>query len=734
MTTVSTHRSPTPQAARSAPSAGNPQLGLATIDPIKLMRQYAPVLVASVVLGAVLGAAAFFVLQKVRPSWSSSAVFQCVNPVYNIREYEPGTQGRDEFQRFIGTQAQLMTAEKILQAAVETSDVRKSMWGQQFLVGGNYQPRTAVRELKKIVGARVIPETELIRLSASWRDPKVAQILVLSVMQAFEQDLEKTTKESTGDRREVLSAELMQIQERTRAQQDRRTVLIGTGKVDDLRSNMQAVAMEVQALTQERVTIANDRSTAETLINQYASFQNEDKAVNFPDRFREEAGADMNVRQMEAEISNLTAELNALRLKGLLDNHEQVISFKNLLETKKRERAAKFDEALANLFKTAVDKANTGLESTTARLREIDAALAIAETKRIELTKTLEELEGIDRNLDILREKESITEQAITNFNALGNDKIGKRVRVIGYPEIPDTMSFPRIFMMVPLGVFLIGGLTAGLIVLREVLDQRVKGPSDVGLIPRLRILGVIPSASEDPARPANVATAFRDSPTGVVTESFRQVRGVIAKRMDQAEHKSLLVIAGMPESGATSVITNIAMGYAAAEKNVLIIDANFRRPMVHKVFGLPDGPGLGDVLAGNAGVEDSIQPTAVRGLSVMAAGSPSSRGLPERLATTAMGKLVAEMSSKFDLVLIDAAPAIVSGDGLSLASRVDAVAMVVRAGAEKRGLVARLHQQFSDSRAEFLGVIVNAVRSSAGGYFKRNIKATHEYQKNQVS
>ncbi|HYE01683.1 MAG TPA: hypothetical protein VD963_00470, partial [Phycisphaerales bacterium] len=101
-----------------------------------------------------------------------------------------------------------------------------------------------------------------------------------------------------------------------------------------------------------------------------------------------------------------------------------------------------------------------------------------------------------------------------------------------------------------------------------------------------------------------------------------------------------------------------------------------------------------------------------------------------ERLSTSAMGSVLGELKSKFDLVILDVAPAIVSGDGLVLATRCDAVALVVRAGSEKRGLVARLMAQFGDSRAELLGVILSAVRSSAGGYFKRNIRATHEYQK----
>jgi Mrp family chromosome partitioning ATPase len=94
------------------------------------------------------------------------------------------------------------------------------------------------------------------------------------------------------------------------------------------------------------------------------------------------------------------------------------------------------------------------------------------------------------------------------------------------------------------------------------------------------------------------------------------------------------------------------------------------------------------------------------------------------------MTALLAEAKSRYDLVLIDTAPAIVAGDGLALAQRCDASLLVVRAMGEKRGLVARVRNELSETRGEFLGVLVNAVRASPGGYLKGNLRAAQEYQK----
>jgi Mrp family chromosome partitioning ATPase len=122
------------------------------------------------------------------------------------------------------------------------------------------------------------------------------------------------------------------------------------------------------------------------------------------------------------------------------------------------------------------------------------------------------------------------------------------------------------------------------------------------------------------------------------------------------------------------------------------------------------------------------VQATSTPGLDLLGAGSKEQRVF-ERLATEAMGELLTKVRMMYDIVLIDVAPAIVAGDGVSLAHRCDSSILVVKAMSEKRGMVARIKNDLTDARSEFLGVIVNAVKSATGGYMKGNIKAAHEYQ-----
>ena len=91
----------------------------------------------------------------------------------------------------------------------------------------------------------------------------------------------------------------------------------------------------------------------------------------------------------------------------------------------------------------------------------------------------------------------------------------------------------------------------------------------------------------------------------------------------------------------------------------------------------------------------------------------------------------MAELRGRYDLTIYDAPPAVVAGESMVLANEVDATMLVVRAHQEKRGLVARLINQFDDARCHFMGVLLNRPRGTAGGYFKKNFATMAEYAEN---
>ena len=159
----------------------------------------------------------------------------------------------------------------------------------------------------------------------------------------------------------------------------------------------------------------------------------------------------------------------------------------------------------------------------------------------------------------------------------------------------------------------------------------------------------------------------------------------------------------------------------------MVVIDANFRRPRLEQSFGMEPAPrGLGDALASDAPI-DSVVETTADSVDIIGAGSEINRVF-ERLNTGMMDDLLATLKRRYDVVLIDGPPGVVSGDALVLASKCDSTALVVRAGSEERGLIGRLINQLRQMEASFIGVIFNRPRHTAGGYFKKNFRTMASY------
>ena len=210
--------------------------------------------------------------------------------------------------------------------------------------------------------------------------------------------------------------------------------------------------------------------------------------------------------------------------------------------------------------------------------------------------------------------------------------------------------------------------------------------------------------------------------------ESFRQLRTSLLKYLHQKDATTVVIFGGNPGSGASTVIANLASSIALCEKRVLVIDANFRRPSLHRIFGVDEqAPGLGSLLADTCTFDEAVQATDSHGLHMLTAGPEESR-VAERLMTPQMQRILEQVRERYDVVLIDVPPAIVSSDAMTLLGIADCAALVARAYGEKRGLIARIRNQVEETHTDFAGVIVNAVRSSAGGYFKKNYRTTHDY------
>ncbi len=733
-------RSPGLPMTRGAAAPHHPPSGAgapATVDPVRLLKQYKFPLAVSMLVGLMVGAGAHFVLKRVAPQYRSTVTYQALPPLTDLKTQVASGTDQQELDRYMLTQSRIMVSDRVLREAVRDASLKTQgvLWIRPFLMdNGQVDPSLASRELKEIVSARSITGTNLIELGVTARDPKDAALLVNALHEAYWRDLELQSGASTGERRNALNKSLTEIRGEITRLEQQRTKILKENNVDNTSMGNSMHRRQLEILTPQIVELDKDKESITKLMESMESQLKSETGPVFDNDMRDEAEHDSLVTSIRSDISSLTTTRATKLGNGLGPNHPVIKELDNLQAAKEAELQAKRTEALNKIFSAKLDRLRQRVESIIAQRKELQSQADAALLREKDLVLAMETYEIYGSQLVGLREKENDTRAALetiqTQSDLRSTERID-RVRRLEPGRIPDDVAFPKLPMMLAAGFVIVVGLTGAAIVLREVLDQRIKGPSDIALIPRMRLLGVVPTTIDDPSKPATAETAFKDCASGAVAESFRQLRPSLVKRMQQGGHRSLLLVGTMPGSGTTTVTANLGMACAAADQKVLLIDANFRRPGLQKVFKLAEGPGLGDVLSRKSSLDSAIQQTSTENLHLLAAGSPQSRALPERLTTEAMTAVIREATEKYDLVLVDTAPAMVAGDAVALANRCDAVALVVRALQEKRGLIARIRDQLGDTRAEFMGVIVNAVRASAGGYMRRNIRESFEYQNN---
>ncbi|QHT64006.1 CpsD/CapB family tyrosine-protein kinase [Paenibacillus lycopersici] len=207
-------------------------------------------------------------------------------------------------------------------------------------------------------------------------------------------------------------------------------------------------------------------------------------------------------------------------------------------------------------------------------------------------------------------------------------------------------------------------------------------------------------------------------NPLSPISEAYRTLRTNLQYAGVDRSLQLLMVTSASPREGKTTTINNLAVAYAQADKSVLLLDADLRKPTAHQTFQLSNRCGLTHVLAGNAAAREAVKETHIRNLSVMPSGSippnPS-----ELLASRKMDLLLDELRQSFDLVLIDTPPVLAVSDAQIMASRCDGVLLVINARSGKRQHAAKARDALQFVQAKIVGVALNQTAASElSGYY----------------
>jgi protein-tyrosine kinase len=227
-------------------------------------------------------------------------------------------------------------------------------------------------------------------------------------------------------------------------------------------------------------------------------------------------------------------------------------------------------------------------------------------------------------------------------------------------------------------------------------------------------------------SRPATGASAVKrgevsrlvvlDDSRSFAAEAYRVLRTNLHYANPDAPIRRLLVTSAGEGEGKSTTVANLAVCSAQADRAVLLIDTDLRRPVINTLFRQPATPGLSSYLAGDALLEAVIQKTAVPNLSIIASG-PTPPNPAELVGSRRMRELLDAASERFDMILLDSPPLLAVSDAGALVPMVDGVLLVVGSGVTARLALRRAKEAIQAVQGRIVGAVLNRFDASAQGY-----------------
>ena len=569
-------------------------------------------------------------------------------------------------------------------------DRMRSEWARLMGSEGSDMPVDTVAALRSRMRVTGEAKSTWIEIRVFGYDPKAAADIANAVMEQYLRDTDASNARAVTSSQQVLGAQVAEKEQRLTEQLSDLREMGGKSGLGDLEVRKAMLEREFRAFQEALVNAQTTRVGREARRREATQLRGGVAAVR----------SDPLVRAATARVAELEDREKAL-LATLGPRHPDVVTVQEQLEAARQRLVSEMgslEEGADSEYQLAVNE-EARLKASMARIqRELE------EVEKESLGYSLErkKFEASRSSIETLFQRQANASPTILDAQILQSARP---------PTVPVSPQRQRNFLY-----SLIGGLVGGLLLawMAERFDDSVQSPEDVKEGLGLPFLGIVPLIRKLPQ--GLLVPGLADAKTGLA-DSLRVVRTNLIYGTPQDGPRVLAFTSASPGEGKSTVAAGLAILFAQNRSRVLLIDADLRRPSIHRLMDVPQSPGLSGVLA--AVQPGNLQPRQgpVPGLDVVPAGAPQNFSA-ERHGSEAMKTLLEQARQKYDWVVIDCPPALGLSDAAVIATLADGIVEVCSGHKTPRQAVRHVADQLHTVRARLLGVVLNRVDLQRHSYY----------------
>lgn len=685
----------------------------------RMLRKYWLLLLTLVVLGA---AAGFISVVLSSPMYRSRAMLEVQNSNGMLRNGEGGGGG-ETTEIDIQTQVNILRggrylkrgSDRVQAEAAPLAPQGRDLFSRlrQRIHPATQDPleatKTGLQTAIANFDARPINHTRLIELITQSSSPEVASLFLTSMAQEFIEDRSHSRMDTSQKTAEWLAGQIEETKQRVTDAEERLRDF--SAKNGNLFAG-QDMTLDDTKLTQLKGELARIQSERLSRQTRYELTQ------KYPPEQLGEVLDDGVLRGYQQQIEGLKRDKAAL-LTTYTEKHEKVRKVDAQLGALQNSYQAEISSVLKRI--------KHDYEASLKQEKALNGAYAGQSQRVGSEAGQVAQYNSYKREVDTQRQMYQSLMLQQNQANLSGSVPVSP-IRIVEEAATPEFPYKPQPILNISFGAMLGLVVTAGLVFLRERMDRSIRVPGvsrrlfnapELGVIPNLGVQDGAPkrgwlgskNTNGTHASPGMAVVAPASAPA-FVTESFRStLASIVRSQAAGRPQKIILVTSPGPSEGKTTVVQNLGIVLAEAGRKVLLVDADFRRPHLHRKFSLPNEWGLIDLLCEDQPITDYSPeqlgvPTGLPGLSILP-NRVSQNNVAKALYSPRLRAVLENLSRTYDMILVDAPPILSVADARIIAPLADSLILVLRCGVTARESAMEAYQRLQEDGVPLLGTVL---------------------------